>query len=313
MIDFNSLLNKPTIPSTLPPTGPAGGGLSGSYPNPSLNIPAGSIPASSVGSSPLFGDGSDGNITIAVDTILVRDMYYNSLTVNNGFNLNSNGFRVFVRGTCTLNGTIRNNGGPGSGGGAGALSGTLGGGTPGGFSDVMNSPGVPGSIANNSAGGSGGSGGASNTVLLVASGAPANAPAAIDGGTQALRAVPQALTCRLLSGVAILGGAGGSGGTTTNTGGTGGRAGGGGGVVLLSAHDFAGSGSVQAKGGDGAPGANPAADGGGGGGGGGVVVIVTTAALPGTISVNVAGGAGGRGPAAPAAAAGAVGTAIVLY
>src|SRR5262249_29187956 len=57
-----------------------------------------------------FGDGSDGDATISVDTIMARDMYYNNLTVNAGKVLNTDGLRLFVKGTLTNRGTIENNG-----------------------------------------------------------------------------------------------------------------------------------------------------------------------------------------------------------
>jgi len=59
-----------------------------------------------IGNDSIYGQGSDGNTTIASNTSLSRDMYYNNLTVNNGVHLNTNGYRVFVKGTLTLNGNI---------------------------------------------------------------------------------------------------------------------------------------------------------------------------------------------------------------
>src|SRR5574340_945129 len=54
----------------------------------------------------LFGDGSDGDVTIAGDTTLSRDMYDDNLTVDVGADLNTAGWRVFVRNVCTVNGSI---------------------------------------------------------------------------------------------------------------------------------------------------------------------------------------------------------------
>lgn len=54
----------------------------------------------------IFGDGSDGDVTISSDTTLTRDMFYNNLTVDAGFTLNTGGYRIFVKGTLTNNGTI---------------------------------------------------------------------------------------------------------------------------------------------------------------------------------------------------------------
>jgi hypothetical protein len=54
----------------------------------------------------VFGDGLDGDVTIAADTGLIRDMYYRNLTVNVGATLITNGYRVFVQEVLTLNGRI---------------------------------------------------------------------------------------------------------------------------------------------------------------------------------------------------------------
>lgn len=88
-----------------------------------------------------YGDGSDGDVTISVDTTLTRDMFYNNLTVNTGINLNSGGYRIFVKDTLTMSGTakISRNGGNGTnavtttpGNGGTLAAGSLAGGTSGG-------------------------------------------------------------------------------------------------------------------------------------------------------------------------------------
>jgi hypothetical protein len=60
------------------------------------------------GGDTIFGEGQDGAVVIAygVTTYLARDMYYSSLTVEYGGTLFTNGFRVFVNGTLTNDGTI---------------------------------------------------------------------------------------------------------------------------------------------------------------------------------------------------------------
>lgn len=81
----------------------------------------------------VFGDGSDGDVTISSDTSLSTDMYYNNLTINSGKALTCNGYRIFVKGTLTNNGTIKQNGGngatattyQGANGGAGTNSGSI--------------------------------------------------------------------------------------------------------------------------------------------------------------------------------------------
>ena len=113
-----------------------------------------------MGIDSLFGDGSDGNVTISSPTTLTRDMYYNNLTIDPGVTLNPGGYRIFVAGTLTLNSAsvIAANGAPGSGsaGGAALPSGTLGG-SGAGASAPGNSFNSGGSVTN-ALGGNGGSG-----------------------------------------------------------------------------------------------------------------------------------------------------------
>lgn len=59
-----------------------------------------------LGNDSVYGSGSDGTVVIAANTSLTRDMYYTDLTINSGKHLNTNGFKVFVKGTLTLNGSI---------------------------------------------------------------------------------------------------------------------------------------------------------------------------------------------------------------
>ncbi|GAI52614.1 unnamed protein product, partial [marine sediment metagenome] len=71
----------------------------------------------------IFGDGSDGDITVNADpftsgtlivnNILQRDAFFNNLTINVTRKLEPNGYRIFVKDTLTNNGTIENNGGNG--------------------------------------------------------------------------------------------------------------------------------------------------------------------------------------------------------
>lgn len=98
----------------------------------------------------IFGDGSDGNVTISVDTNLSADMYYNNLTVNTGKFINTSGYRIFVKNTLTVNsgGIIKRDGNNGGAGGNGA-------------NGVVN--GVPDS----GVGGAGGTAGAAGALLAA--------------------------------------------------------------------------------------------------------------------------------------------------
>jgi len=165
---------------------------------------------SQVGNAPLtiipatlnFGDGSDGNVTIASGTTTItRDMYYNNLTIQTGGVLNPSGYRVFVMGTLTFQGTgiiARNgtNGGNGGNGGNGAA------GTPGaaGAAGVAGAALAAGSIAGGVAGGTG-------AVGLI--GVQGNG----GSGNNGLAATPSNLTSAIgsTSGAGAAGGAGGTG------------------------------------------------------------------------------------------------------
>jgi hypothetical protein len=75
----------------------------------------------------LYGTGSDDDATISSDYSLPRDMYYDNLTVASGVKLSTSGYKIFVRDTLTINGTVENNASPGtnaqgSSGGAGGTA-----------------------------------------------------------------------------------------------------------------------------------------------------------------------------------------------
>ncbi len=122
--------------------------------------------AAAAGGLAIFGDGSDGDVTISSNTTLTRDMFYNSLTVNAGITLNTGGYRIFVKGTLTNNGIITNPGGNGGNAtssavgaaGAAGASGSIGGGGAGAIGTAT-------ADASNFSGGGGGGGG---VVLIVA-------------------------------------------------------------------------------------------------------------------------------------------------
>ena len=68
----------------------------------------------------LFGDGSDGNVTVASGTTtLTRDTFYDNLTINGGATLATASFRVFVKNILDNKGNINNNGVVGGNGGNG--------------------------------------------------------------------------------------------------------------------------------------------------------------------------------------------------
>jgi hypothetical protein len=259
----------------------------------------------------MFGDGSDGNVTIAVDTTLTRDMYYNNLTINVGVKLLPDGYRIFVRHTLTLNGNIVVDGNDGStapdtpsgsggaGGGTqpvsgarvlglstnllsinGGNGGAQGGGGAGPGGDSPNAPlgFVAGSVTNAAGGiGQGGAGGQSAGNVNGGSSGANTIVASPQGNYPAN--IPQALVLRNSQlNISFTPGTGGGGGRGGDGAGTGGGGGGGasGGLIVVAANLVA---------------VPPCQGAGGGGGGGGIaVVIIGTGSFP---TVDVSGGAGG--------------------
>jgi hypothetical protein len=277
----------------------------------------------------LYGDGSDGDVTIAAPTTLTRDMFYDDLTVNNATTLTVGGYKIFVKNVCTNNGTISAAGGAGGNGGNGTVSnpgaaGSAGAatvtGTIGGSGSAGGAGGLGGNNANGSAGtasaaatGDGGGGGNSGTGGAAQEGETGgNGPAA---GALTIAKVRH-LTPHMIRGLTInltgTGGSGGGGGGGHESGHGGGGGGGGasGGMLWLAAREIANSGTISANGGAGGNGGtgfdaavlgHGGGGAGGGGGGGGMVYLVYSSLTPGTItSSGGALGTGGNGFAAGA-------------
>lgn len=214
-----------------------------------------------------FGDGRDGAATISSNTTLTKDMYYTNLTVNSTFTLSTGGYRIYVSGTLTNNGTIANNasgttaGAAGSllGGAAGGAGGNIGSGTKGGDGgagggvvwiaaktiavegtiEAKGGNGQAGTVSAGS-GGAAGSNGTSSTATLITSGTGGNGGigagnAAGNGGTVTTSTVqtesPLFMTIMydFITSLGLRGGAGGGGGGAGRIGGDGGAGGGGGG------------------------------------------------------------------------------------
>lgn len=252
-----------------------------------------------------FGDGSDGDVTIAAGvTILARDMSYDNLIIQNGGQLCAAGYTIRVRGKLTINlggiiwSTSGNlvtgqNGAAGVGGAGGSSAFSTRRGEkflPTGGGDGADS-GVAGLTT--SVGGAGGAAawGASNLIPVKmfagagggGGGAIGNAPAAGDN------ALP-----------VILGAGGGTGGNAQRIVGNhtkaGGGGGAGGGLIEIIANEIENNGTINAggfAGGNGEGDANAQAGGGGGGGGGAVLIYYKTATGAGAGVLVVAGGAGG--------------------
>lgn len=268
----------------------------------------------------VFGDGLDGDVTIAASAPIAKDMYYNNLTIAAGQALATAGFRIFVRNILTMaagssitgNGAAGANADAGGAAGAAAVGATVGAGFIGAAGGL--GAGVAGTNATTTGGGAGGASGA-GTGGAGAAGGTATAPNAAQGGPTAANVVQHApnMVTTALAGTAVAtvirGGAGGASGAGNAAAVVGAGGGGGGGVVVVAARSFVGTGTIQANGGAGGAGAAANIAGGGGGGGGGFVVTVANGTIPATITVQALGGAAGAAGAGGggAGAAGAAG------
>jgi len=234
---------------------------------------------------PIYGDGSDGSVTISSNTTLTSDKFYNNLTINSGITLNPAGYRIFVRGNLTIDGIISRNGNNGAdgvidvssgAGGAALATNTIGGSGKGG--DGGNSP-ENGGNSNPGKGGNGGNGGSDarpgegdNCSVLSNKGI-------VTLPTVGINAFP---FCIMLTNFPatdkILAGAGGGGGQAYAyfTKGPGGGGGSGGGVIFIAAKKIIFNGSIEVKGGNGGAGKTSGGyvGGSGGGGGGGFIVLI---------------------------------------
>jgi hypothetical protein len=273
-----------------------------------------------------FGDGSDGDLIINSGiTTLLRDMFYNNVTISGSAVLLPNSYKIFVAGTLDLTNAPANaiNRNPAAGGNASGATGGSGIGTVG-TNTVGGSAGTTGGTA----GGTGVTGAGAQTqataiTTQVTSLGGSNGQSGGGGtstGSQNSRA--QVLSQinsyyrvdhQILRGGALFtGGLSAAGGTSgagdgTNAGAGGGGGSAGGGVICIFAKTIArdtttAAGCISAKGGQGGNGAastlGTTGGGGGAGGSGGGVVIIYYAQLTGNVATNaidVSGGAGGNG------------------
>ena len=245
--------------------------------------------------SAFYGTGTDGDVTISGATTLTNDMYYDDLVVTG--TLTTNGYRVFVAGTLSGNGTITC---------AGASATSQSGGTAGGVSTAA--PVIKGVDGGAGTTTSGLQAAAGTTTQLGNTGGAGGSGAS--GGSTAARAVSQ--PGQSAGGIGIIndliqirqgspvgpsptrfaGGMGGSGGSGDGTN-TGGGAGGGGGICMVFARYVTFTGTITAAGGNGATRSSGNVGGGGGGGGGFAMLCTASTSVP--CTVTAAGGAAGSG------------------
>lgn len=245
------------------------------------------------GNTGFFPTASDGDAVISADTTLTRDMYYNTLTINVGATLYTNGFRVFARTSIVNNGIIDRSGANASGTSAttGLSAGTLAAGTAGGAGGAA--AGSAGGASATSLGGSGGAGGSGSGGAGGAAGTNTLNTAA-NGGVETFQQVDRARDGRNLAGTQVTGGSGGGG--AGGDGVAGGAGGAGGGLIVLMSPSITGIGQINAKGGNGFTPITGGNKGGGGGAGGGVICAISENDITATsLTLSVAGGLGAPG------------------
>jgi hypothetical protein len=250
----------------------------------------------------IFGDGSDGDMTIGSDTTLTQDIYPNILAISATFTLFPAGFRIIARRGIIIRGSLRNDGADavGATGGAGAVSGTIGGGGAG-ITGIIGIGGAAADLNTNLSPGYGGAGGNGGTAV---GGTIAGGLGGLVKTNVQARVRPRRLDSLLLGGdidssVAGLlarfqGGAGGGAGAGAVANAGGGGGGGAGLMVIVAPFIFIDTtGLVTSRGG--AAGNSTGGNAGGGGGGGGGVIFSVRQAVRNRGSFSMAGGAAGNG------------------
>ena len=241
-----------------------------------------------------YGDGSDLDVVVNTTITLVRDQYYNNLTINSSGIINTASYRIFVAGVLTMRpgAIIQNNGNAGSGvtRGSGLSSTVFGGSGQGGTGATF--PIVAGTAGSGNTDGHGGSGGAGGGASGGTGGI--NTINNLNTGSFYFGAWPLQIKGSTIAGnVYWFGGCGGGGGEAVSN--FGGGGGGGAGIIFIGARAIvASAGSfVRAIGGNGGNGTGGA---GGGGGGGGVIVCYTAGSSTRiNWTADVSGGLGGTG------------------
>jgi hypothetical protein len=293
----------------------------------------------------IYGDGSDGIITLdgtvaapigmtKVGTVytLTRDFFADTLTVTGATTqLKLGGFRLFVRNTLTTSGgaSVNSDGTAGSTnvGGTAPAAGTVhasasqAGATA---SNTSDSVGIAAAAVTNSFGGAGGAGGAVSLPNPRAGGVGGTVAVPTGNGSLRLVSVPHlgyfvALAAGAVSHTPYVGGGGGGGGAAGTAAGTssgGGGAGAGVAIICARVLNLASVGDIRANGGAGAAATvSGGQQGGGGGGGGGVLILIYASSnLTGfSAATNAAGGAGGASAGGGGAGvAGSSGTCLAL-
>jgi hypothetical protein len=271
-----------------------------------------------IGSNDYFGKATDSASTTSGTVTLARNMYFTDFTVANGTTVNTNGYIIFVSGTLTNAGTIRNNGNNASGQTAGATTttGFLDAGTGGknGNASGAGTAGLTKTYSLGSAGSAGGSGGSGNGSCAgpgaggAAGGITAETArlqnffgANLTSGSEiknSNRILAYGLSSNFVLSSSAGSGSGGTGANDTGTAGLGGGSGSTGGVVEILAKTIINTGTISAIGGNGGNGTNnsgSAAGGGGGAGGSGGVIVLMYKNLTDTGTISVTGGTGGTG------------------
>lgn len=256
-----------------------------------------------------FGDGSDGDVVISANTNLSSDMFYDDLTINSGFTLNPAGYRIFVKGTLTVNGAISTNGAAGGNGSVGGTNPSVLGGNGGSAGGSRSAGSIPGAL-NGEPGGRGSDGITGGGVAPGGGSRPVNGDTGVN-------------SAKSLGGAGVAGVAGGNGGWAAAFAGgsaaTGGAAGTNTGTiynkikVIYSAYylydgqpsftSFATGSSSGGSGGGGGGSGNVSGSRGGGGGGGGASgspggitsIFAKKIVVSATGSITANGGVGGNG------------------